>query len=157
MIFLKSWKHHLIFGNFLVIFWITVIYFGQIGFGIPEIFLLVVISLFSTLFPDIDLRISKIRNFVALTTAFGISLVYIYFFQKTWYYSLAYFLILYLLIKIIPTKHRGITHTVKFSFLFSIGILIILNLFLNLNQIENVFWFAIIFSSYNLHLLLDKI
>ncbi len=117
---------------------------------------MMVVTIFTTLFPDIDLRISKIRNLVAILAAFFISIVYTYFFRDTWYYSLAYFVILYILVKLIPTKHRGVAHTVKFSIVFSAGILLILNLFLSLNQTENIFWFLVIFLSYNLHLFLDR-
>ncbi len=147
----------MIFGNFLVIFWLIVLYFIKFQVSLAEIVLMIVVTLFTTLFPDIDMRISKIRNFVAILTAFFISAVYIYFFRETWYYSLAYFVILYILVKLIPTKHRGVTHTVKFSIVFSSGILLILNFFFKLNQTENIFWFLVIFLSYNLHLFLDRI
>ena len=138
-------------------FWLMVVYFINFQLSVLEIVLMIFIALFTTLFPDIDLRISKIRNFVALSTAFIVAIVYIYLFHNTWFYSAAYFLILYFLIKVIPTKHRGITHTVKFSLIFSIGLLVILNFFLKLDQAGNIFWFLIIFSSYNLHLFLDRI
>lgn len=115
------------------------------------------VTLFTTLFPDIDLRISKIRNLVAILAAFFISIIYTYFFTDTWYYSPVYFVILYILVKIIPTKHRGVAHTIKFSIIFSAGMLLMLNFFLRLNQTENVFWFFVIFLSYNLHLFLDRI
>ena len=154
---MKSWLHHFIFGNFLVFFWLAVIYFFNFQLSPFEIIIMIALSIFSTLFPDIDLRISKIRNFVAGATAFFIALAYLFLFPQTWFYAIAYFVIIYLIIKLIPTKHRGVTHTVKFSFIFSIGVLIMLNFLLKIDQTENIFWFLVIFSSYNLHLGLDRI
>ena len=154
---MKDWKLHLIFGNFLAIFWLVALYFFQFRLDISEVVLLVAVTLFATLFPDIDLRTSKARDMFSISLAFVISAVYIYFFRDTWYYALAYFVILYFLIKLIPTKHRGITHTVKFSLIFSLGMLVIVNFFLKLNQTENIFWFTVVFLSYNLHLFADRI
>jgi membrane-bound metal-dependent hydrolase YbcI (DUF457 family) len=100
---------------------------------------------------------SKARDISSILLAFSISIVYIYFYRSTWYYGLVYFLILYFLFKHIPTKHRGIVHTFKFSFIFSLISVVFIHFLFSLTQAEFLFWFAIIFSGYSLHLLLDKV
>jgi hypothetical protein len=102
------------------------------------------------------LKKSKARDISSFLLAFFISTIYIYFYQSTWYYGLVYFLILYFLFKLIPTKHRGIVHTFKFSFLFSLIIVLLIHFLFSLTQTEFLVWFTIIFSSYSLHLLLDR-
>jgi len=153
-----DWKVHLIFGCLLLIFWLNLFYF----FKILEInpmtsFILVALTLFTSIFPDIDLKKSKARDISSILLAFFISIIYIYFYQSTWYYGLVYFLILYFLFKLVPTKHRGVTHTFKFSFIFSLIAVIFIHFLFKLTQTEFLVWFVMIFSSYGFHLVLDKI
>jgi membrane-bound metal-dependent hydrolase YbcI (DUF457 family) len=100
---------------------------------------------------------SKIRNFTSLISAATISFVFLFFKKDEWYLSIIYFIFLYIFFKNIPTKHRGVTHTFKFSFFFSLVLVAIFYFLFNLDLENSFIWFVIIFSSYSLHLLLDKI
>lgn len=152
-----DWKIHLIFGFILVLVWFGLIYFFRIvETGLFSLVLLIFLSLFASLFADIDLRTSKIRDYISLTASFFISLIYIYFYQSTWFYGLIYFFFIYLILKNLPTKHRGLAHSFKFSFIFSILITFLIYLALGLSQFETFFWFFVMFSGYSLHLILDK-
>lgn len=153
-----DWKTHLIFGFILVLFWFGLIYFFKIvEMDIFSLTLLVSLILFASLFADIDLKTSKIRDYVSLMSSFFIASVYIYFYQSTWFYGLIYFLFVYLILKNLPTKHRGLAHSFKFSFVFSILVTFLIYFALGLDQLEILFWFLVMFSSYSLHLLLDRI
>jgi membrane-bound metal-dependent hydrolase YbcI (DUF457 family) len=153
-----DWKIHLIFGCLLIILWLNIFYFLKTLETTPSnIFILIVLTLFTSIFPDVDLKKSKARDISSIFLAFSISITYIYFYSSIWYYGLVYFILLYFLFKLIPTKHRGITHTFKFSFVFSAIVVFVIHLLFNLSQTELFLWFAIIFSSYSLHLFLDSI
>ncbi len=154
---MKDWKLHFIFGNFLAIFWVALFYFIKISVSPLELFALILATWFASLFPDVDLKKSKIRDVVALVTAGVVAFFYVFYFQPTWYYGPAYFLILYFLLRYIPSKHRGVMHSFKFSIIFSILLVFLISLFLKFSRSEYLFWFAIILFSYNLHLMLDRI
>jgi hypothetical protein len=110
-----------------------------------------------SIFPDIDMKESKSREIFAIFISFLLALIYILIFPQTWYYSLAYFFLAYLLITFLPTKHRGITHTFAFSIFFSILVTFLFYLIFKLNLNNAIFYLLIIFSVYSLHLLLDKL
>ncbi len=128
-----------------------------------KLFLLIFVILLVSLFPDIDMKKSKIRNFLALSISFLIAFLYMLFFNKKWYYGPAFFLVIYFLLKYLPTKHRGLTHKFLFSVLFSLFFSYFLSYVLDLGLIEKNYainfyiWFSIIFLSYNLHLIVDRI
>jgi hypothetical protein len=110
-----------------------------------------------SIFPDIDMKKSKSREIFAIFISFLIALTYILIFSQTWYYSLAYFFLTYFLITLLPTKHRGITHTLAFSIFFSILTTSLFYFIFNLNFKDTIFYFSVIFSVYLLHILLDKL
>ncbi|MBS3055302.1 MAG: metal-dependent hydrolase [Candidatus Aenigmarchaeota archaeon] len=152
-----DWKLHLIFGLLLTTGIISFFYFFQFEISVEVLISLVIVTMFTSLLPDIDLRKSKIRDFVSVISAATISFVFLFLKSAEWYLSIVYFVVLYLFFKNIPTKHRGITHTFKFSFLFSLILSIIFYFMFNLDFQNFLMWFLIIFFSYSLHLVLDKI
>jgi membrane-bound metal-dependent hydrolase YbcI (DUF457 family) len=121
-----------------------------------EILIFILFVPLVSIFPDIDMKKSKSRKIFAIFISFLLALVYILLFPKTWYYGLAYFFLSYFLITLLPTKHRGITHTFTFSILFSILLASFFYFDFNLDFKSSFFYFSIIFSVYTLHLLLDK-
>lgn len=154
---MPDWKIHLLFGCLLAILWFNVFYFGKfLGEPLKAGFLLIT-SLFSTVFADVDEKKSKIRSFISFILAFSISIAYLFFYTETWYYGPFYFFILFFIFRFMPTKHRGFTHTFKFSVVFSAVLTIFFYFVLNLGRNDMIIWFGIIFLSYNLHLLLDNI
>lgn len=154
---MPDWKIHLLFGCLLSIFLFNIFYFWKIGISPINSVLILFLILFSSVFADIDLKKSKIRGFLSLVTAFFVSLIYIFFYNQTWFYAPFYFVILYFFLKYIPSKHRGLTHSFKFSILFSFLLVMLCYFFLSLGQTEILLYFLIIFSSYSLHLILDKL
>ena len=155
---MQDWKSHLIFGLLLTIVWLSAIYFFSIiSLTFESTFLLIIVMMFATLFPDIDLSKSKIRDIVSLVISALISALYIFLYTNTWYYALAYFIVLYALLRNVKTKHRGITHTIPFALIFSFLIVLLLNFVLFFSIHDFLFWFVVVFSSYVLHLLLDRI
>jgi membrane-bound metal-dependent hydrolase YbcI (DUF457 family) len=151
-----DWKLHFIFGNLLAIILIFSVF--SLGYKISffDLIVLIIVIQFSSVFPDIDLRKSKIRNVFSLIISLFISLTYMFYFVETWFYGPIYFAILYFLIKYIPSRHRGFTHTFRFSIIFSF-LLALLIILLKIAEKEFIFWFITIFLSYNLHLILDEI
>ena len=116
---MPDWKTHFIFSLFLTITWISIFYFADLQLSFESLVALIVLTVFTSLFPDIDMKRSKIRDVVSFTVAAVVVTTYIFFFADTWYYGPVYFVLLYFILKYLPTKHRGITHTFKFSILFS--------------------------------------
>ena len=153
---MPNWKGHLIFSLFLVIAWISIFYFANFQLSLGSLSALIIITIFASLFPDVDMKRSKIRDVVSFIIATILVGVYVFFYTTTWYYAPVYFILLYLILKYLPTKHRGVTHTFKFSILFSFVIATVYFAFAQFSAEIFLFWFFISFSSYNLHLLLDK-
>jgi len=155
---MQDWKSHLIFGLLLAIVWFSAIYFFNVfSLTFESAFLLVMLVMFATLFADIDLRKSKIRDVLSLTVSAILSIVYMFLFPQTWYYGLAYFLVLYFLLRQVRSKHRGFTHTIWFAIIFSALMTMLLSFVLPLTLSDLFFWFIVTFSAYALHLLLDKL
>ena len=155
---MPSWKMHLIFDLIFVIVFIGTIFRTRI---IDNIFLLVFLVLFNllaTLFPDIDTPKSKIRKYIsfALTIVIGIYLI-INFTVNSLIFGITTMILIYLILRFFPTKHRGVTHT----FLFGITLSAILTFILwflfeiSLNQLGISFF--IILWGYSSHLILDKL
>lgn len=153
---MPDWKTHLIFSLFLVIAWISVFYFANFQLNVETLIALIILTVFASLFPDIDMRRSKIRDVLSFIVAAVAVGAYILFYAQTWYYAPVYFVLLYLILKYLPTKHRGITHTFKFSILFSIVLATVYFIFNPFVLGELALWFVVVLSSYNLHLVLDK-
>jgi len=155
---MPDWKVHLIFGLLLLSFWLSLNQlFSLSSLGLKETLIFILLVPLVSIFPDIDMKKSKSRKAFAIFISFLIALIYILIFPRTWYYSLAYFFIAYFLITLLPTKHRGITHTLAFSILFSILATSFFYLIFKFNLKDTIFYFSIIFSVYALHLLLDKL
>jgi membrane-bound metal-dependent hydrolase YbcI (DUF457 family) len=154
---MPDWKAHLIFGCLLAVFWFNLFYFGGFLQDTLKTGFLLVLSLFSTIFADVDEKHSKIRGFLSLGTSFLISLTYITIYRSTWYYGIIYFMLLLALFKVMPSKHRGFTHSVKFAILFSALMAVFFIFALNLGYADGALWFSIIFLSYGMHLLLDSL
>ena len=154
---MPDWKIHLIFGCLFAVFWFNIFYFDKFLTDPLKPLTLLLLSLFASVFPDVDLKRSKSRNFLSIILAFFISAIYLFFFIETWYYVPFYFVILYFIFRYIPTKHRGFVHSFKCSILLSFILTLIFYMFLTLTQAEAVFWFIIIFLSYSIHLILDRI
>ena len=153
---MPDWKTHFIFSLFLTITWISIFYFADLQLSFGSLVALVVLTVFTSFFPDIDTRRSKIRNAVSMAIAAIVAGVYMFFYMETWYYAPVYFVLLYLILKYLPTKHRGITHTFKFSILFSFVLAAVSIAFVQFSIESFLFWFFIVFSSYSLHLLIDR-
>lgn len=157
---MPDWKGHLISSLSLVIFWISILHFVNFQLTFDSIASIIALSVFTSLFPDIDMRGSKIRNTLSFVTAAVAIAAYIFFFKETWYYAPVYFVLLYLILKYLPTKHRGVTHTFGFSIIFSAVLAcayFVLSPFVPKLLSELAFWAAVVFSSYSLHLALDRI
>ncbi len=153
---MPDWEGHLIFSLFLVIAWISIFYFANFQMSFESLIALIILTIFASLFPDVDMKRSKIRDVFSFMIAAILVGAYVFFYTATWYYAPFYFILLYLILKYLPTKHRGITHTFKFSVLFSLVIASIYFAFVRVSTEFFLFWFLVSFSSYNLHLLLDK-
>lgn len=154
---MKEWKSHAIFGLLLAIAFFNLVYFFQIfEVTLQFVLSLTAIVVFISVFPDVDLRKSKIRDFIALTIAFVAALLYIYFFAQT-IFAIIYFFIIYFLVKFFPTKHRGTFHNFYFSIFFSFFAVLLGYFIFSFSQKEFVFWYFVVFLSYNLHLFLDKL
>jgi len=111
---------------------------------------------FISIFPDVDMKNSKSRKILGLFLSSIFLFLYLLIFTKTWYYGIAFSILLYFLIKLLPTKHRGITHTFPFSFIFSFAISLFFSFVLGLDFSSFFPFFLSVFSAYALHLLLDK-
>ena len=157
---MPDWKTHLIFSLILVICWMFLLQCFEFKLDFGRLLSVFILSIFASLFPDIDIKSSKIRDIFSLSISLTILIFYVVFYPDTWYYGPIYFILLYLILKYIPTKHRGITHSFGFAFIFSIVLtcvyISIIGRFNAMSELEQAIWFFIIFSSYSLHLVLDR-
>jgi len=154
---MPDWKVHLIFGLLFLVLWLNIIHiFSPFLLTFQKLFVLLLLVPFVSIFPDIDVKQSKSRRLIALLVSISAASLYIFLFPRTWYYGPAYFLILYFLIKLFPTKHRGLTHSFKFLLVFSLTATCLLYLAFNFRLSEFLFWLLLLFSTYALHLILDK-
>jgi len=163
-----DWKLHFIFGLLLVIALLAFFQLVQnlVGFqlSLQDIAIVLVLVSFSTLFPDIDMQKSKIRDMVSFASAITVSIIYLAFLPQTWYYAAVYFLLAYFILRYLPTKHRGIVHTFKFSIFFSF--LAVLICYMTIGSTIGstggfaadrlALYFSAALLGYNLHLILDK-
>jgi len=151
-----DWKSHAIFALVLSFSWFAALYLLQLPITFVDMVSLVVLVLFASLFPDVDMRKSRIRGVVSLLTAVGIAFAYLLLYRETWYYAPVYFLVLFFLFRYLPTKHRGITHTYKFAVMFAAALSCLYMLVFSLSLNRLVLWFVILFTAYGLHLVLDR-
>jgi len=157
---MPDWKNHLIMSLLLLISWVFVL--QSIGFEIEVsyLFSMVLFSLFVSLFPDVDIKSSKARHITSLAISSIALLSYLVFYSSTWYYGPAYFIILYLVLKYVPTKHRGLTHGIPFAFIFSLSLTLVYltitgDIVYGISE-KSVVMFLIIMSNYVLHIFLDN-
>jgi len=154
---MPDWKVHIIFGFLFLALWLnTVNNFFSIKLSFKSLFILVLVVPFISIFPDIDSKQSKSRKLISLLLSLLISAVYVFLFPSSWYYGIAYFCILYLLMRLLPTKHRGMTHNFLFSLIFSLATTFVLYLALNFGEAGFLSFFLLLFLIYCLHLVLDK-
>jgi len=153
---MPDWKTHLIFSLFLVVAWLSIFHFAGLYLSLHNITILVLVTIFSSIFPDVDMKRSKMRDVFSVIFAALVIALYLFFFAETWYYGFAYFILLYLILKYIPTKHRGITHSFKFSIIFSIVLASAYFIFNPFTVADYILWFVVVFSSYSMHLVVDR-
>ncbi|MEM5868045.1 MAG: metal-dependent hydrolase [Candidatus Aenigmatarchaeota archaeon] len=154
---MPDWKVHLIFGLFLFSFLLSLNHmFSFIDISMKESLTLIFLILLVSIFPDIDMKKSKSRQLLALFISTLLALLYFNIFPSSWYFGIAYFFLCYFLIILLPTKHRGITHTIFFSLIFTISLSLLLHFLLSPSFEKTIFYFSTIFSTYLLHILLDK-
>ena len=155
---MPEWKVHLIFGLLLLVLWLNVIHIlSVINLDLQKLVVLVLLVSFISTVPDIDSKQSKSRRVLSLIFSATISLLYIFLFPSSWYYGIGYFLVLYFLLRHFPTKHRGMTHSLLFSLIFSLAITYILHLAFKFGQWEFLSWFLLTFLTFLLHLMLDRL
>ncbi len=154
---MPDWKTHLVYSLFLVIAWLNIFYLIGISLGLFTILTLFVFTIFPSLFADVDMKKSKIRDVFSIVISTLVAVAYLIFFIESWYYAFVYFILLYFILKYIPTKHRGVTHSFKFSLIFSLAITAIYFIFNQFTFEKFVLWFTVVFSSYCVHLVTDKL
>jgi len=152
---MPSWKTHLTFNSFLLLFWVVLLF----NYGLNNYFLLILLVFFSSflsIFPDIDTWKSDIRNLFSFVLA---SVVTVYFFFNMSFNSilslLVSFILIYIVSRFFPTKHRGVTHRFWFSVFFCLVITVILWLLFNFFMVSFLVCFFVILSGYLSHLFLD--
>ena len=155
---MPSWKTHLIFDLILVVILLgTLIVNGLINNVLLAIFL-VLFNILATLFPDIDTPKSKIRSYVSLILALGVAGYFVFSFSVNSVLSVvAEFVLVYLVVRFFPTKHRGVTHTIWFSVVFSLGLTSILWLMFGFSGFEFGVYYLLILWGYLSHLVLDRV
>ena len=155
---MPSWKTHLTVNSFLLLIWIILLF--NYGF-ITNYFLLIFLIFFSSflaIFPDIDTWRSNIRNLFSFVLA---SIAVIYFFFNMSFNSilslLVSFILIYILFRFFPTKHRGITHKFRFSVFFCLVIMMILWTLFNFSMVNFLVYFTVLLSGYFSHIFLDAL
>ncbi len=155
---MPSWKIHLIFDLIFVIAFSGFLFRTGI---IDDIFLLVFLIFFNvlaTLFPDIDTPKSKIRKYISfiLTIVIGIYLI-INFTVNSLIFGITTILLIYLILRFFPTKHRGVTHTFWFGIVLSAILTFVLWFLFEISLNQLGVSFLIILWGYLSHLVLDKL
>jgi hypothetical protein len=155
---MPHWKVHLLFNFFIILVWIFfLLNLGLFGNTMLMILLIFLSSFFSIL-PDIDSPKSKIRDFFAVIIA---SFIVVYFVFNFSFNSLLYvsagFIFLYLFFRFFPTKHRGLTHNFWFSIFMTLIFTIILSQIFSFSLKEFFIYFFFILSGYLSHLFLDAL
>ena len=155
---MPSWKTHLTVNSFILLIWIILLLNYNLINNYLLLILLVFSSSFLSIFPDIDTWKSKIRNLFSFILA---SILTVYFFFNMSFNSVISlfisFILIYILFRFFPTKHRGITHKFWFSVFFCLVITIILWMLFNFSMISFFVYFVVILSGYLSHLFLDAL
>lgn len=155
---MPDWKTHIVFGLLVALAWAAVFPLMGVASSIERMSSLAFVAVFASLFPDIDSRNSKMRGMTALLIAVSVSAAYVLFFTATWYYAAAYFALVYLLVRLLPTKHRGTMHTLPFALLFSTAVVLVyVGSRPGFALADAVSWFLIALSGYVAHLASDSV
>ncbi len=152
---MPDYRTHIIFG---FLFSIIVYFLFRSFFNLNFInsFISVILIGFSSVFPDIDHRNSKIHKWVksiliSITCIIIIALCYPNFYAAVIYSAISA-TILYILLTYFKPRHRGITHSFRFSIFFSV-IIAIFTFFMFHTLIPALFGFV----AYNSHIVMDKL
>ena len=155
---MPSWKAHIVFN--LVFMTLFVVFLNQAG--IIENFLislsLIFLSSLASVIPDLDSTKSKVRDRFSMVLA-GIIVLFIAIKLSIESISTGVigFIVLYLILRFLPMKHRGVTHTVKFGLAFSLVFSLLLLFAFGGSFLEFFLYFAFIFLGYLSHILLDMV
>ena len=146
------------FNTLFIIVWIILFFnYGFINDYLLLIFM-IFINYFLSTFPDIDSTKSDIRNFFAITLALIVLFYFVFnFFIESLTFFFLGFVILYLLFRFFPTKHRGITHNFWFSVSASFIITIVSFFVFKFSFRVFLVYFLFLLSGYLSHIILDKI
>lgn len=155
---MPDWKTHIVFGLLVAIGWAAVFPLVGIPSSAEKLFSVAFVAAFASLFPDIDVKSSKMRWAVALLLAASVAGAYALLFPQMWFYALAYFALVFLFVKYLPTKHRGLTHTLPFALLFSAAVVVVYaGAKPSFAVADAASWFLIALSGYAMHLLADSV
>jgi len=155
---MPSWKTHLTFNFFILFGWIILFFNYNLIDNYFLLILLIFSSSFLSIFPDIDTWKSNIRNLFSFILA---SIITVYFFFNMSFNSilslLVSFILIYILFRFFPTKHRGITHKFRFSVFFCLVIMMILWTLFNFSMVNFLVYFTVLLSGYFSHIFLDAL
>jgi len=153
---MPSWKTHLLIG-----FLIAILCINFAKDFLADYYLIGFLILFSSLasvFPDIDTSKSNIRTIFSLLISASVTIYLILNWDVNSVFPIILvFLLSYLIVKYFPTKHRGATHRITFSVIFSFLMAAVLWLVFDLFLIEFIVCFGIIEVGYVSHIVADKI
>lgn len=153
---MPKWKVHILFNSILIFFWVKLLLSLNLVNDYIILMIMIFFNYFLSIFPDIDHSKSPIRRIFAVILACVFT---VYFFLNLSLDSIlllpAYFVLLYILFRFFPTKHRGITHKFWFSTVFSFVIATTLGIIFNFSFIYFIVYFLFILSGYLSHLFLD--
>jgi hypothetical protein len=155
---MPSWKTHLIFNSFVLLVWIVLLFDYNFIDNYFLLILLIIFSSFLSIFPDIDTWKSDIRNFFSFLFA---SILTVYFFFNMNFNSvvslMVSFILIYILFRFFPTKHRGVTHKFWFSLFVSFILIFILWFIFGFGLAEFFIYFLLMLSGYFSHIFLDTL
>jgi len=155
---MASWRYHILFSFLFLIPWLGFLLTLDLIHGWTMLISLFILNIFASLIPDVDTSKSKIRNYVSLILALLLTFYLLPNLSSHSSFSLLLLPVsIYFLMRYFPTQHRGFTHTISFSLIFSILLSTILWFLLNFSTIEFLIYFLTILLGYISHLLLDMI
>jgi membrane-bound metal-dependent hydrolase YbcI (DUF457 family) len=148
---MPNYKTHLVAGIISFFSFLVLLKLLNFHISLEVLYFSLFVTLFASIFPDIDTKKSKIHRIT-----FSILFILLYAFIIAYIenvFVMIFFLacLLFLHSSRFPFRHRKITHTLKFAFLFSLFIGIV-SLFVVKNFLPAFFSFLGFFS----HLVLDK-
>lgn len=152
---MPSWRIHISLNIILFFFWSKAV---SLFFPEIDIFYLIFIfplTILASVFPDIDTSKSRIRDWTASIIVLFIALMFIPRYSLDNFIKIPILLFcLYLFFRFFPMKHKGFTHKLLFTFIFSL-VLTLTSIFIYPEMY--LMTFSIIFISYITHILLDNI